>query len=343
MCYRGSGASWSPWHANGPAVEPLRKGSAEAAAVAAMLAEEGLDPQTAAAVMAFLHKEKRAPGLAAIRGRIQRFKAVIAPYRRPGMLLWLRKCPRLLNNAEATLAAAVAALLGLLSPGLMLPSQAHELLDRCPQLATRTAVSTKAKLAVFVELFGARDAAPLLLRFPVILTMSTERIRKAVKLLQRLLSDDCGYSRALLAKVLLCYPAFFIHAPERVAANYEAYKQMEDIWACSSGSVTSMLAPLMLPEWQFTLLSHRLEWLRASSKLAEAKAKGISLHNMASPTFEERFPGFADWRAAAKSIPAPKTLQELPLKPCKKKKTGGGGSSSKTGAKGLQLVMRWIA
>lgn len=59
------------------------------------------------------------------------------------MLLWLRKCPRLLNNAEATLAAAVAALLGLLSPGLMLPSQAHEMLDRCPQLAARAAVSTK--------------------------------------------------------------------------------------------------------------------------------------------------------------------------------------------------------
>jgi hypothetical protein len=55
-------------------VEPLRKGSPEAAAVAAMLAEEGLDPQTAAAVMAFLYKEKRAPGVVVIRGRIQRFK-----------------------------------------------------------------------------------------------------------------------------------------------------------------------------------------------------------------------------------------------------------------------------
>jgi hypothetical protein len=59
------------------------------------------------------------------------------------MLLWLRKCPRLLNNAEATLASAVSQLLALFSPGLMLPSQAHEMLDRCPQLAARTASSTK--------------------------------------------------------------------------------------------------------------------------------------------------------------------------------------------------------
>jgi hypothetical protein len=28
-----------------------------------------------------------------------------------------------------------------------------------------------------------------------------------------------------------------------------------------------MLAPLMLPEWQFELLRHRLEFLRASGKL----------------------------------------------------------------------------
>jgi hypothetical protein len=39
-----------------------------------LLLQEGLDPQTAAAVMAFLYKEKRAPGLVVIRGRIQRFK-----------------------------------------------------------------------------------------------------------------------------------------------------------------------------------------------------------------------------------------------------------------------------
>jgi hypothetical protein len=41
--------------------------------------QEGLDPQTAAAVMAFLYKEKRAPGLVVIRGRIQRFKGGSGP------------------------------------------------------------------------------------------------------------------------------------------------------------------------------------------------------------------------------------------------------------------------
>jgi hypothetical protein len=68
------------------------------------------------------------------------------------MLLWLRKCPRLLNNAEATLASAISALLALFSPALMLPSQAHALLDRCPQLAARTATSTKVRLYSFSAL-----------------------------------------------------------------------------------------------------------------------------------------------------------------------------------------------
>jgi hypothetical protein len=36
----------------------------------------------------------------------------------------------------------------------------------------------QAKLAVFVELFGRGAASLLLLRFPVILTMSTQRIRE---------------------------------------------------------------------------------------------------------------------------------------------------------------------
>jgi hypothetical protein len=31
-----------------------------------------------------------------------------------------------------------------------------------------------------------------------------------------------------------------------------------------------MLAPLMLPEWQFELLEHRLEFLRASGKMVSA-------------------------------------------------------------------------
>jgi hypothetical protein len=82
------------------------------------------------------------------------------------MLLWLRKCPRLLNNAEATLASAVSQLLALFSPGLMLPSQAHEMLDRCPQLAARTASSTKVRRFVGHPVYGAcpllsgQDAAP---------------------------------------------------------------------------------------------------------------------------------------------------------------------------------------
>jgi hypothetical protein len=33
-----------------------------------------------------------------------------------------------------------------------------------------------------------------------------------------------------------------------------------------------MLAPLMLPEWQFELLEHRLEFLRARGKLVSAVA-----------------------------------------------------------------------
>jgi hypothetical protein len=81
------------------------------------------------------------------------YAAVIAPYRRPAMLLWLRKCPRLLNNAEATLASAVSQLLALFSPGLMLPVQAHEMLDRCPQLAARTATSTKVMVWCSTPLF----------------------------------------------------------------------------------------------------------------------------------------------------------------------------------------------
>jgi hypothetical protein len=36
----------------------------------------------------------------------------------------------------------------------------------------------QAKLAVFVELFGRKASARLLLRFPVILTMGTQRIRE---------------------------------------------------------------------------------------------------------------------------------------------------------------------
>jgi hypothetical protein len=71
------------------------------------------------------------------------------------MLLWLRKCPRLLNNAEATLASAVSQLLALFSPGLMLPAQAHEMLDRCPQLAARTASSTQVRtMGCWVIEFG---------------------------------------------------------------------------------------------------------------------------------------------------------------------------------------------
>jgi hypothetical protein len=31
-----------------------------------------------------------------------------------------------------------------------------------------------------------------------------------------------------------------------------------------------MLAPLMLPDWQFELLEHRLEFLRVSGKLVSA-------------------------------------------------------------------------
>jgi hypothetical protein len=33
-----------------------------------------------------------------------------------------------------------------------------------------------------------------------------------------------------------------------------------------------MLAPLMLPEWQFELLEHRLEFLRARGKLVSFHA-----------------------------------------------------------------------
>jgi hypothetical protein len=48
---------------------------------------------------------------------------------------------------------------------------------------------------------------------------------------------------ALVYQLLLIYPAFFIHHPERVAANYERYKTMTDIWASSSGCVVVWLQP----------------------------------------------------------------------------------------------------
>jgi len=59
------------------------------------------------------------------------------------MLLWLRKCPRLLSNSDTTLARQVSQLLAAFAPVHMLPEEAFELLDRCPQLAARTAAITQ--------------------------------------------------------------------------------------------------------------------------------------------------------------------------------------------------------
>lgn len=64
--------------------------------------------------------------------------AVIAPYREPSMLHWLRRNPRLLLMSASTLAGNISGLLSVLTPGLMLPDAAAELLSKCPSLVART-------------------------------------------------------------------------------------------------------------------------------------------------------------------------------------------------------------
>lgn len=71
----------------------------------------------------------------------------VAPYRRPSMLQWLRKSPRLLLFSGATLAASVSQTLGLLAPQLMLPDEAASVLDKCPQLLGRNAAATQVRAA----------------------------------------------------------------------------------------------------------------------------------------------------------------------------------------------------
>lgn len=54
------------------------------------------------------------------------------------MLQWLRRNPRLLLMSASTLASNISGTLAVLTPGLMLPADASDLLGRCPQLASRT-------------------------------------------------------------------------------------------------------------------------------------------------------------------------------------------------------------
>jgi hypothetical protein len=54
------------------------------------------------------------------------------------MLHWLRRNPRLLLMSASTLAGNISGILGVLTPGVMLPDAAAELLSRCPSLIPRT-------------------------------------------------------------------------------------------------------------------------------------------------------------------------------------------------------------
>lgn len=54
------------------------------------------------------------------------------------MLQWLRRNPRLLLIAANTLAGNISGILGVLTPAVMLPDAAAELLSKCPSLVART-------------------------------------------------------------------------------------------------------------------------------------------------------------------------------------------------------------
>ena len=64
--------------------------------------------------------------------------AVVAPYRAPAMLHWLRRNPRLLLLSASKLSGNISGILAALTPGVMLPDAATELLCKCPQLVART-------------------------------------------------------------------------------------------------------------------------------------------------------------------------------------------------------------
>jgi hypothetical protein len=54
------------------------------------------------------------------------------------MLQWLRRNPRLLLIAANTLAGNISGILAVLTPAVMLPDAASELLSKCPSLVART-------------------------------------------------------------------------------------------------------------------------------------------------------------------------------------------------------------
>lgn len=57
------------------------------------------------------------------------------------MLHWLRRNPRLLLMSASTLANNISGILAALTPGVMLPQAAAELLSKCPSLVARTPAS----------------------------------------------------------------------------------------------------------------------------------------------------------------------------------------------------------
>jgi hypothetical protein len=62
------------------------------------------------------------------------------------MLHWLRRNPRLLLMSASTLAGNISGILGVLTPGLMLPDAAAELLSKCPSLVARTPAGVQVRV-----------------------------------------------------------------------------------------------------------------------------------------------------------------------------------------------------
>ena len=126
--------------------------------------------------MKVLHRKRRAPPLERVRERAARFAALAARFERPSMLRWVRRYPQLLDHAVASLQGGIEGTLRLLSPAYMLPDGVFGALDKCPQLATRTA--TRQKLLALEAQLGCpkRALGAAVAYFPTLLTMSEARL-----------------------------------------------------------------------------------------------------------------------------------------------------------------------
>jgi hypothetical protein len=68
------------------------------------------------------------------------------------MLHWLRRYPRLLLMSAPTLAGNISGILAVLSPGLMLPDAAAELLGKCPSLVARTPAGIQVRVLLVLAI-----------------------------------------------------------------------------------------------------------------------------------------------------------------------------------------------